>query len=226
MHWIDPNHLPEKIGHLDRFLINSHGEVDGMILTDGTEVHVPPHLSDAMCASVHPGDAVKVRGVRPRAADMIAAVAIECADGTQIVDNGPPDHHKKQKKGPEHSADAKRQPMQTDGIVQRVIHGPKGEPRGALLQDGCTVRWPAHEAAAITGLLVPGTSLACRGEGLVTGFGTVIAVREIGTSADALGQIKAKKPKQPKEPKKAKEPKEPAHDNPDDSAREQSDAIN
>ena len=77
MHWLDPNHLPEIVGVADRFLLNQHGQADGMILTNGTEVHFPPHLSDEIHAAMRPGDTVKVRGVRPRSADMIAAVAIE-----------------------------------------------------------------------------------------------------------------------------------------------------
>ncbi|HZZ03341.1 hypothetical protein [Paraburkholderia sp.] len=225
MHWLDPDHLPETSGHLDRFLLNPHGDVDGMILTDGTEVHVPPHLSDAMCATVHPGDAIRVRGVRPRAADMIAAVAIETADGTRIVDNGPPVHHKKKKPIPEHIANAGRHPMQADGIVQRVLHGPKGEVRRALLEDGRIVRWPPHETDAIAGLLVPGSTLAIRGEGLVTGFGTVIEVQEIGASAATARAINDKKPGKSKKPEKGEKPKKPSHDNAQEPAHEQGDTV-
>jgi len=74
VHWLDPNHLPEIVGVADRFLLNPHGQADGMILT---EVHFPPHLSDEIHAARRSGDTVKVRGVRPRSTDMIAAVAIE-----------------------------------------------------------------------------------------------------------------------------------------------------
>jgi hypothetical protein len=40
MHWLRPDHLPETLRHLDPFLLNPHGEVDEMTLTDGTEVHL------------------------------------------------------------------------------------------------------------------------------------------------------------------------------------------
>ena len=42
MHWLDPDHLPEISGTFERFLLNPHGDADGMILSDGTEVHFPP----------------------------------------------------------------------------------------------------------------------------------------------------------------------------------------
>ena len=45
MHWIDPDHLPEVGGTVELFLMNKHGEADGFLMTDGREVHVPPHLS-------------------------------------------------------------------------------------------------------------------------------------------------------------------------------------
>jgi len=224
MPWLDPAHVPETPGHLDRFLLNPHGDVEGMILTDGTKVHIPPHLSDAMCAAVHPGDAIKVRGVRPRAADMIAAVAIETADSARIVDNGPPEHHpkhhKKKKPSPGHIAHAGRQPMQANGVVQRVLHGPKGEVRGALLEDGRIVRWPPHETDAIVGLLVLGSALAIRGEGRVPGFGTVIEAREVGASADTVRPVKDKHRMKPGMPEQVRKP---AHNTPQASAHEPGD---
>ena len=42
MHWLDPDDLPEITGTVARFLLNPHGETDGMILADGSEVHFPP----------------------------------------------------------------------------------------------------------------------------------------------------------------------------------------
>lgn len=65
VHWLDPNHLPEIVGIADRFLLNPHGQADGMILTNGTEVHLPPRLSDEIRAAIRLGDTVKVRCVRP-----------------------------------------------------------------------------------------------------------------------------------------------------------------
>jgi hypothetical protein len=88
MHWIDPDHLPEITGTVDQFLVNKHGEADGFLLTDGEEVHVPPHLSARLLRDVRPGSQVKVRGVRPRGVQMIAAVAIDAPNG-RILDEGP-----------------------------------------------------------------------------------------------------------------------------------------
>ena len=55
MHWLDPDYLPEISGTFERFLLNLHGDADGMILADGTEVHFPPHMSAELCAAIRPG---------------------------------------------------------------------------------------------------------------------------------------------------------------------------
>jgi hypothetical protein len=199
MHWLDPDYLPEVSGTFERFLLNPRGEADGMILADGTEVHFPPHMSVELSAAIRAGEKtkVKVRGVRPRGGDLIAAVAIETTDGKRIVDNGPPKGHDEEKPH-KHAAKPKREPMDAEGTVRRALHGPKGEARGALLEDGRIIRVPAHEAERIAHLLSPGQTLAIRGEGLALALGTVIEAREIGPSMDDLHPLKPKKPKHEK----------------------------
>jgi hypothetical protein len=110
MHWLDPDYLPEVSGTFERFLINPHGDADGMILTDGTEVHFPPHMAAELCAAIRGDDAIKLRGVRPRVGDLIAAVAIETADGKRIVDDGPPKGRDDEDKPHEHAAKLEREP--------------------------------------------------------------------------------------------------------------------
>jgi hypothetical protein len=200
MHWLDPDYLAEVSGTFERFLINPRGDADGMILTDGTEVHFPPHMGAEVCAAIRASEktTVKVRGVRPRGGDLIAAVAIEAADGKRIVDNGPPKRHDDEEKPRKHATKPNREPTEAEGIVRRLLHGPKGEARGALLEDGRIIRVPAHEADRIAHLVSPGQTLAVRGEGLASALGTVIEAREIGASTDDLHPFKPKKPKHEK----------------------------
>jgi hypothetical protein len=198
MHWLDPDYLPEHSALFERFLVNPHGAADGMILTDGTEVHFPPHLSDALRAVIRVGEKpkVRIRGVRPRRGDVLAAVAIETMDGERVVDNGPPpEEHDEDRRRGNGSKKPKRELMQAQGNIRRVLHGPKGEVRGALLENGTIIRVPAGDAERIEQLLSPGRMLAVRGEGLVSELGTVVEAREVGPSADRLQPLKPKKPK-------------------------------
>jgi hypothetical protein len=138
---------------------------------------------------------IKVRGVRPRGSDMIAVVAIETADGKRIVDRGPPKEHGEHGNPDRRETKPKHELMQAEGIVRRVLHGPKGEARGALLEDGKIIRVPAKEAKHIARLLSPGQRLAARGDGLTSKLGTVIDARAAGPSAGELRPVKPKKPK-------------------------------
>jgi hypothetical protein len=201
MHWIDPDHLPEITGTVDQFLVNKHGEADGFLLTDGEEVHVPPHLSAPLLRDVRPGSQVKVRGVRPRGVRMIAAVAIDTPKG-RILDEGPPDAREDDAAFEK----AARGPMSAQGIVKRSIHGPKGETRGAVLEDGRIIRLPPHEAERFSGLLTQGAMIFVAGEGATTSFGTVVEAREIGASADTMKAVG------PKKAKHGPDHKEPKHD--------------
>jgi hypothetical protein len=213
MHWLDPDHLPEISGTFERFLLNPHGDADGMILSDGTEVHFPPHMSAELCAAIRPGEKpeIRIRGVRPRNSSLIAAIAIETMDGKRIVDNGPPKKHAEKERPNKDGPKPKHEKMQAEGRIRQVLHGPKGEARGALLEDGRIVRFPPHEAERIADLIVVGARLAVRGEGLTNSVGTVIEAREIGASDETLRRVEGNKPEHDKKlkhdkPKGAKAP--------------------
>jgi hypothetical protein len=196
MHWLDPDHLPEISGTFERFLLNPHGDADGMILSDGTEVHFPPHMSAELCAAIRPGEKpeVRIRGVRPRNSSLIAAIAIETMDGKRIVDNGPPKKHAEKERPSKDGPKPKHEKMQAEGRIRHVLHGPKGEARGALLEDGTIIRIPPHEAERI----VVGARLAVRGDGLTNSIGTVIEAHEIGASEETLRRVEGNKLKHDK----------------------------
>jgi hypothetical protein len=197
MHWIDPDCLPEISGTVESFVVNSHGEIDGLVINDDARnsllVHVPPHLTPEIETSIRPGDAVKVRGVRPRGANVFAAVSIACTDGQVILDEGP-DHKSSEKKDgadttPKHSK-TKRDMGEAAGTVRLSLYAPKGELRGAILDDGTALRVGPKEARRFEALLSPGASVAVRGEVLQTEHGRVVEVRDIGRDAANLTPVK------------------------------------
>jgi hypothetical protein len=53
--------------------LTPRGDVDGLILTDGTQVTVPPLLTGQVVFAIRPGDAVSIRGLRARAIVLIDA---------------------------------------------------------------------------------------------------------------------------------------------------------
>jgi hypothetical protein len=180
----DPQQLPAIKGTVSRYTLTPRGDVDGLILSDGTEVHFPPHLSTQLVYAVKPGDAVTVRGLKALSLPMIAAVSItNDASGQVVIDNSPGPGPGR--KGPREAG----QSMSVQGRVQTVLHGPRGEVNGAMLDDDTILRLPSPEAERFTALLVPGEPIAAQGDGLVTRLGRVVAVRAIGTSTAQLSWV-------------------------------------
>jgi hypothetical protein len=207
MHWIDPDCLPETQGAVEGFITNHHGEIDGVLLAAARQtpllVCTPPHMAAEIEAAIKIGETISIRGVRPRRADILAAVALTASGDETIIDNGPPDDERAA-----NHAGGKPGRMDAEGTVRLSLFGPKGELRGALLEDGTVVRVGPKEAASLAELLRPGTRLAVRGAGLQTKHGPVIAAQEIGPDTRSLKPIKA--PKHKNKPKHKKHRDEPA----------------
>jgi hypothetical protein len=196
MHWIDPDSLSPMKSKVARFLFNHKGYADGMLLVNGIEAHFPPHLSKKVLENVQVGEAVSLYGVKPRAADIIACVAIECANGERIDDTGPPTNGKKErdakKKDSVDAASLTR--IEIEDTVDRRLHGPKGDVRGLLLSSGHIVCFPPHAADGARDLLIPGAAIALRGEARRVSGTQVIEVHAWGKSKAHLKALAAKKP--------------------------------
>jgi hypothetical protein len=181
----DPNQLPAFNGRLQQFTLSPRGEIDGFILTDGTEVKTPPHLSTQIAVTLHPGDAVTVHGLRAAAIPFIEATAVtNDTSGQSVVDYGPP----RPPKGP---GWWDRGPGQgtLQGRVRLTLHGPKGDVNGALLEDGTIVRLPPPEAERFASLLAPGQTVAVQGDLTATPLGRVVDATAIGSSQGELNPV-------------------------------------
>lgn len=106
MHWVDPDSLPETRGKVILFLLNPLGDVDGFVLkhADGThqQVHFPPHLDKLVTRKVRVGDSMRVRGGKPRGANMIAAISLTTKQDVETIEEGPHHHEHSQKHGDGH----------------------------------------------------------------------------------------------------------------------------
>jgi hypothetical protein len=175
----DSSQLPETKGTVRQYTLTPRGDVDGLILNDGTEVKLPPHLSAQIVFAVKPGDAIAVRGLRARALPLVDAASVtNFVTGATVTDNGPPD-------GPA------RMVTETtlSGRIAATLHGKRGDVNGALLDTGSMLRLPPPDAERLESLLQPGQTVAVHGINLVTPLGTVIDVRAIGTSPEQLTEI-------------------------------------
>ncbi|NPU13029.1 hypothetical protein HL667_01915 [Bradyrhizobium sp. 83012] len=185
----DASQLPETRGIVKQYTLTSRGDVDGLILNDGTEVKLPPHLTPQIVFAIRPGDGVSVRGLRARALPLVDATAItNIATGKSVVDNGPPD-------GPGRPGSDQT----VNGRITTLLHGKRGEVNGAVLEDGTSLRLPPPEAERLADTLRPGQTISVRGDLLETALGKLVDVRAIGTSPDQLTEIEGPRP--PRGPK-------------------------
>jgi hypothetical protein len=188
----DPGQLPAYTGRVQQFTLTPRGDIDGLILRDGTEVKTPPHLSTAMAYSVKPGDAVTVHGLRAASLPLIQAVSItDQADGRTVIDSGPtgpPAPPPPPSLGP---GPVTPLPGLTEvqGRVRMTLHGAQGEANGALLEDGTLLRLPPPGALTVASLLQPGQNVVAEGVGLANPIGKVLEVEQIGPTRDQLSFI-------------------------------------
>jgi hypothetical protein len=182
----DPSQFPTIQGKVAQYSLTPHGDVDGVILTDGTEVHMPPHLGTQLVFAVKPGDAVTIHGLRARAIPMVQAMSVtNDATGNTVTDNGPG--------GPPGPGGA-WQTLTAQGHIKAQLHGPEGDLNGALLEDGTIVRLPPPEAQRLAADLTPGAPLYVQGDGFSGPLGRVIEATSIGPDQNQLAQIAAPPP--------------------------------
>lgn len=165
-------------GTIGRLLINPNGDIDSLLLRDGTQVPVPPPLSPTLARALHPGDTVRVAGQRLGNLPIIAQARVSTAAGQTLVDANPPPPAPP-------AAPPALQPLSAAGTVERPLYGPMGEVTGALLRDGTVLHLPRPAADQLQGLLQPGAALAAKGFGVQSPLGRAIQVTALGQRSGA-----------------------------------------
>ncbi len=176
----DPAQLPSFKGTVAQYSLTPRGEVDGLILADGTEVHLPPFVSTQLVFAVKPGDAVTIHGVKARALPMVAARSVtNDASGATVLVMPPQRGHGRMGGAA----------LEAEGKVAAVLHTPRGEANGVRLEDGTIVRLPPGEAKRLAETMAVGKSVAVRGAGYAGPLGRVIAARQIGETKESLKDV-------------------------------------
>ena len=168
-------------GQVQRMLINPYGEVDGLCLVGGTIVKFPPHVSEALTASVKVGDTVRIIG-RPEARGTVKADAIVNTASGQTVYDQPPEVGESRPLPP-HLRAQRLQPQKVEGQVDTVLTGQRGEAHGVILTDGSIVRFPP-ESLRLS--VQPSAPFAASGLGTRNAMGTSLEAVSLGTSLATL----------------------------------------
>jgi hypothetical protein len=187
----DPAQLPSFTGRVQQFTLAPRGEIDGMILSDGTEVKTPPHLSTSIAYSIRPGDTVIIHGLRAAAIPLIQAVSItDRTSGRRILDTDTgPGPRGPRPPPPPPGGFAGVQLVEAQGRIQMSLHGPRGEINGVLLNDGTVLRLPPDAFFSFSALLQPGKTVVAEGNEVSNAIGKVLEVSQIGPSREQLNFV-------------------------------------
>jgi hypothetical protein len=172
-------------GTVKAFTLTPIGEIEGLILTNGTEIHVPPHLTEQVASAVRPGEAVAVRGWNSGVPNFVIATALTGQRGQSVVDQGPPPPGTRPPPLPPGQAMPGAQTATVQGRISQILHGPRSDANGALLDDGTTLKFPPPTAWQTTSLLQPGQSIVAQGWSLSNSYGRVVEVQSITSAQQA-----------------------------------------
>jgi hypothetical protein len=172
-------------GTVKAFTVTPVGEIEGIILTNGTEIHVPPHLTEQVASAVHSGEAVAVRGWNTGVLNFIVATALTGQRGQSVVDQGPPPPGTRPPPLPPGQAVPGPQITTVQGRISQILHGPRSDANGALLDDGTTLKFPPITAWQTASLLQPGQTVVAQGWSLSNSYGRVVEVQSITSGQQA-----------------------------------------
>ncbi|WP_336762270.1 hypothetical protein [Asaia sp. VD9] len=150
-------------GKVERLLPGTQGDAVGAILTDGTEIEMPPGLA-AQDHHLRAGSSLTVRGLIAPALHLIRAFALSdrqdlcAAPMPELVTSAPP--------------------ASAQGRIARLLHDGDGALNGALLDSGTVLRVPA--SGARTRYLQPGAPIYAEGYGYQTAYGKLVVARRLG----------------------------------------------
>ena len=184
-------------GIVKAFTMTPVGDLEGMILTDGTEIHVPPHLSMQLAAAVHQSEAVRVRGWRTNVPNFIVATALTGQRGQSVVDQGPPPPGMMPPPPPPGQPAPGAQQATVRGRVQQILHGPAGDVNGAFLEDGTILKLPPPMAWQASSVLQQGQSITAHGWALSNSYGRVVDVQSVSGDTTQMSQAAPLPPNAP-----------------------------
>jgi hypothetical protein len=173
-------------GTVNRYLMNPRGEIDGVLLTDGTQIKFPPHMSADLTRAVRPSDNITAQG-RPESAPVFTAFSITNESSGQTVVESRPSSWPPPLPPDLRGVDLK--PMQAEGHIATLLFAPRGEIEGTILENGTVLRMRPDVSGQFVNLLRIGQSVSAKGYGTENEFGRSLEVTELGTPGQPLTAI-------------------------------------
>lgn len=173
-------------GVVSQYLMNPNGEVDGLLLSDSTQVKFPPHMSADLTGLVKPNDRISAGGERESAQTFRAFIITNAASGQSVVESRPSELPRRM---PPELRGVNLTPLSASGKIKAVLHAPRGEIDGAVLEDGTILHFRPDVGVQYASSLVIGQIVSAKGFGTQNSFGRSLEVTEFGVAGQALAPI-------------------------------------
>ncbi len=168
------------------YLLNPRGQVTGLLLADGTQVHITLRASADTLSHVKPGDRIRISGLRREELPLIL-----------------PDHIDNLTTGASYDVPTRNElpfPASSRGLTEMVVAGTietllydyvTGRVHGMRLSDGSQVWLPADVNDLFRASLELQEQVRVKGHGVTTPHGRALEALAIGHSAQSLTYLDA-----------------------------------
>ena len=179
---------PVADGIVDRYLLNPRGDVNGLLLRDGSQMHVTLRAAEDLTKTIQPGDHVRVHGRRVADLPLVRAdVIINVSDGKSFTVP-----YRLDLPMPPREERPRVNEMKAAGIIEVLLYDPsKGVVNGALLSDGTQVRLPPDVGEQFRASLQANMDVEVRGYGTATPFGSALEAIAIGRRGQPMTHLDA-----------------------------------
>jgi hypothetical protein len=176
-------------GRVVRWLPNPNGDVEGLLLDDGTQVAFAPVLASRLVDGVKLQDRVQVLGRRGAGSKVIRASQIKLASNGQTIAVDAPENDAPPARPPAPGRRDALTAMTTSGRIATLLYTDRGDADGVLMDNGAAVRFPPHVGAQLASELKVGGTLYARGYGTRNAQGEAFEATRIGTTESNAHEV-------------------------------------
>ncbi|HEX5550118.1 MAG TPA: hypothetical protein VFX36_04765 [Nitrospira sp.] len=179
---------PVADGVVDRYLLNPRGDVSGLLLRDGSQMHVTLRAAQDLTKAIQPGDHVRVHGRRVSDSPLVKPdVIINVTDGRSFTVP-----YRLDLPMPPREERPTVTEMNAAGTIRVLLYDHlKDVVNGALLSDGTQVRLPPDVGEHFHSSLQQNMDVEVRGYGTTTPYGSALEASAIGRKGQPLTHLDA-----------------------------------
>jgi hypothetical protein len=174
---------PVAEGVVARYLLDPRGEVEGLLLEDGSQMYITSRASDKLLQAIKPGHHVRVHGHRQTGSPLVQAdVILNSSTGTIFTVPFRLDFPI-----PEQEQHLSMTEMKAEGTIEVLLfHAVKGIVQGMVLSDGTQVRLPPDINDQLRNSFRIGEQIVAEGNGTANEYGRCLEALMMSTDGGRI----------------------------------------